>query len=257
MNIYQLLEKYQKKRNDFVKSDEYRFFLNNRDMLNQFPKFSHFYDSDQSDFDIMKANCIIHGLINKALMEEEIENIDLFIHHGDPNSTKKFLKTFQERTVELPYFETNKTKIYIPFLSKAINLLYVNEPYKLLQNPYNDIVFEYVQSMVDPFDTYGAELFNSYFTRLIKVMEFDKLIAYFHYDTKTIYIVNNQGRLDSKIVLFDRYINKINDHHMLERIHPVLESYFAFDREEFLENLHKNGFISTKMFSIIDKKTNR
>jgi hypothetical protein len=42
---------------------------------------------------------------------------------------------------------------------------------------------------------------------------------------------------------------------MLERINPVVESYFNYNREEFVQNLFKSAFISTKMLSIINKKS--
>ena len=79
-------------------------------------------------------------------------------------------------------------------------------------------------------------------------------IAYFHYDTNTIYIVNSQGRLDLKIVLFDKYIRRPVYNHMLERITPVVEQYFANDRQNFIKSLLDNKFISNKMFHILSNK---
>ena len=142
-------------------------------------------------------------------------------------------------------------KIYIPFFNRAINQIYSLEPLKLLEEPYISLEDNYQNSSNDPFDTYGAELFNSFFTKLVKVGTNGKEIAYFHYDTNTIYIVNEQGRLDLKIVLFDRYIKKPNLNHMLERITPVVDKYFADDREGFIEALLENKFISKKMYQMV------
>ena len=79
----------------------------------------------------------------------------------------------------------------------------------------------------------------------------DKETAYFHYDTNTIYFVNEEGRLDASVVLFDRYIRHPNYAHMLERIKPVVDAYFAFDREAFIKALHDHGFLSSQLMHII------
>ncbi|HPS18634.1 MAG TPA: hypothetical protein PLR04_00700, partial [Bacilli bacterium] len=232
---------------------EYRFFLENRESLNKFPKYSFLYDSDIDDFNVMRANCILYGLLNKDSVEKEVISLNKYLPSHSKSDSKIFRKALEERLVELPYLMANKEKIFIPFFTKAINLIYVEEPEKLLKPPYNELIKNYTKAIVDPFDTYGAELFNSYFTRLVSVYKSDKEVAYFHYDTNTIYLVNSQGRLDEKIVLFDKYMKRVSDHHMLERIRPVVESYFNYNREEFVQNLFKSGFISTKMLSIINK----
>lgn len=255
MGIFSLLDKYQRKRKAFQKSEEYRFFLENRESLNKFPKYSFLYDSDIDDFSVMRANCILYGLFNKDTVEKEVINLNKYLPSHSKSDSRIFRKALEERLVELPYLTSNKEKIFIPFFTRAINLIYVEEPEKLLIPPYFELIKNYTNAIVDPFDTYGAELFNSYFSRLVKVFSNGKEIAYFHYDTLTIYIVNSQGRLDEKIVLFDKYMKRISDHHMLERIRPVVESYFNYDREEFVQNLFKSGFISTKMLSIINKKS--
>ncbi|MBO4703633.1 MAG: hypothetical protein J5617_02245, partial [Bacilli bacterium] len=104
---------------------------------------------------------------------------------------------------------------------------------------------------VDPFDTYGSELYNSHFSRLVKVKQEDKETAFFHYDTNTIYFVNEQGRLDGTVVLFDRYLRRPSYSHMLERIRPVVDAYFNFDREGFINALYDNGFISSHLLHLI------
>ena len=85
----------------------------------------------------------------------------------------------------------------------------------------------------------------------MKIKNADKETAYFHYDTNTIYFINDQGRLDTSIVLFDRYLRHPNYSHMLERIKPVVDAYFAFDREALIKALHENGFISNTLLNLI------
>lgn len=250
MKIFETLIKYQKRRNDFAKSDDVTYFMAHRDNLNKFPKFSYLFDSKE-EFDIFRANIILKGLENKQCFEKEIENAKDLAKYNSKGSMIKFHSLIKERTVELPYYQENKTKIFVPFFSRAINLLYSNEPEVFLSFPYKDLANEFIMASVDPFDTYGSELFNSHLTRLIKVATNGRETLFFHYDTNTIYVVNDEGRLDHKIVLFDKYIDNIDNTNMLERIRNLSAPYFANNRAEFVEKLYENSFISQKMYLML------
>ena len=152
---------------------------------------------------------------------------------------------------EQPYYQEGQKKIYIPFFSRSLNQIYFEEPEKLLTSPYAGLKDKFQDTVVDPFDTYGSELYNSHFSRLVKVKQEDKETAFFHYDTNTIYFVNEQGRLDGTVVLFDRYLRRPSYSHMLERIRPVVDAYFNFDREGFINALYDNGFISSHLLHLI------
>ncbi len=245
--IYKILEANQKKRMPFEKSQEHNFFVTHRSLLMKFPRFRFFYDTEL-DFNIFRANIIINGLLNKKMFEEEIAVIQMHKEHGEFISDQEFVNALKDCVIDQPYYTQNDIKIYMPFFSKVINLLYQNEPMKLFLHPYKELITTFESSLVDPFDTYGAELFNSYFTRLVKVGTNGKEIAYFHYDFNTVYIVNSQGRLDCKIVLFDKYIKHIDSRYMLERLQPLMEAFFSNNRELFVENLFKNRFISQKLY---------
>lgn len=252
--LFKYLDKKQKKRKSFEKTDEYRFFLTYRNMLFKYPKFRFLYEF-HNEFDIFRANVIIQGLINKKLFEDEINSIQNYASLFQEFTEETFKSKLQERTIDQPYLLVENIKIYIPFFAKNINLLYYNEPEKLLAFPYNQLFTSFQNSIVDPFDTYGDALYDSHFARLVKLGTNGKETAYFHYDLNYVYIVNAQGRLDVKIVLFDKYIKKTNTRYMLERLQPVIDAYFANDRKLFIENLHKNQFISHKMVEKINKKS--
>ena len=197
---------------------------------------------------MMRANVIIYGLLNKQTIELEVKSLK---EYGQDKDEEAFNAALRDRCIDLPYYSENEQKIYIPFFNRALNQIYTREPLKLLEEPYIELEGNFQNSSIDPFDTYGAELFNSFFTKLVKVGTNGREYAYFHYDTNTIYIANAQGRLDSRIVLFDKYIKKPNLNHMLERITPVVERYFADDREGFVNALLENKFISNKMYQMI------
>ena len=254
MNLWKTLEKYQNKNYSLIKTEEYRFFLMHRDILIKYENFANLYELNDDDFNIFRANIIIHSHLNKLNFEAEVKSLKEYMAKtGKKFDKAKFNAALKERMVDAPYYLEEKNKIYIPFFSRSINLIYLKEPEKLLTYPYSDLEGSYSESIIDPGDTYGSELFNSFFTRFVKVGTNGKETAYFHYDTNNIYIVNNQGRLDVKIALFDKYIKKPSLSHMLERLKPVAEAYFNNDREGFINSLVSNSFISNKMLYIIKK----
>ena len=255
--LYDLLEHKKKKRNSFEKSNEFSFFLKNRAILDRFPKFAFLYNSDHNDFDVMRANIILHSYLNKVAFEREIDSLENYRKKNIEIDHNVFVTSLRDKTLDLPYFQDGKNKIFIAFFTNALNNIYINEPEKFLMEPYSKIRNIFTESMIDPFDTFGYRLYNSSFTRLVLIKENPnkKEAAFFHYDTETIYFINDQGRLDAKLVLFDKYIRHKVTNHMLERITPVVDAYFAFDRAKMIEMLHENKFISGKLMSILRKTT--
>ena len=251
MHLFELLETKQKPRRGFESGEEFNFFIAHRFLLGKFNKFSFLYDSEGNDFDVMRANIIIYGLLNKQTIEMEVKSLK---EYGQDKNPKAFNDALKERLLDLPYFAEKGLKVFIPFFPRALNEIYTNEPLKLLQEPYNNLEIDFENSSIDPFDVYGAELFNSLYTKLVKVGTNGKDVAYFHYDNNTIYIVNDQGRLDLRSVLFDKYLHRPTTNHMLERITPVVERYFADDRQGFIQALFDNKFISSHMMDLIKKK---
>ena len=220
MTIYELLESKQKYRRPFSSGEEFLYFIERRHLLGKFKRFEHLYDSEENEFDIFRANILLQGLENKELIEKEILNLS---SRGeiDPAS---FMITLKERIIDQPYYEVDDIKIYIPFFSRALNEIYINEPQKILSLPYSALVDTFENSCIDPFDVYGADLFNSFFTKLVKVSSSKHVSAFFHYDTNSLYFINDQGRLDAKLVLFDKYMKKPKFAHMLERLNPVINA---------------------------------
>ena len=247
MTLYEILQTKQKYRRPFSSGDDFRYFIERRHLLGIFKRFEELYDSEENEFDIMRANILLQGLENKELFEKEIVNIK---SHGDLEHGA-FVHTLRERTIDQPYLEVDTTRIYIPFFPRAINEIYTNEPEKLLNPPYNSLIDTYQNAMIDPFDTYGYELFNSYFSSLLKIASSKHVAAFFHYDTNTLYFINDQGRLDAKIVLFDKYMRKPAFTHMMERIAPVAEAYFNNDRTGLINALFDNKLISSQMKKIL------
>jgi hypothetical protein len=255
-DIYKLISSKAKKRTSFENSEEYAFYLQHKYLLAKVNKFAFANVSSPDDFDIMRINILLHSAVNKEIIEREIISLAEYIKDGKKVVTHKFLSTLREKILDLPYLQDGKNKIYMPIFSRAMNQIYMKEPQKLLEYPYNQLINEYKESMIDPFDIYGYELYNSYFTRLVLlgVSPNKKEAAYFHYDLNTIYFINDQGRLDRTLVLFDKYMKNPSTSHMLERLKPLVDAYFAFDKEAFIDALVKGKFISKWMLSLIKER---
>lgn len=256
MTIYQTLQKYKKRRPLFENSEEFSFFVKNRELLRHVPRFEFLSNTEDDEFNIIRANIIINSYFNKKTIETEISNLS---NEYDLNKLEKgrLLNILKERLSDLPYMIYNNSKIYVPIFSLPVNLIYSKDPEKLLNYPYSLLKSDYYESVIDPFDVYGPSLFDSYFTRLVNVCDNGKEVGFFNYDTNTIYIVNCQGRLDVKIVLFDKYIKHPMTNHMLERLRPVVEAYFNNNRQQFVDALYDNNFISLKMRSMLCQDNNK
>ena len=180
------------KKNEFSsQSEEYLFSLKIAIIL-KIPRFAYLYDVRDS-FDVIRANIVLYGCLNSVILENEIENLKGYIKVNSKSSHTNLLKIYHEIISEQPYYQEGSEKIYIPIFSRALNQIYYENPEKLLTYPYNSLKDNFKDTVVDPFDTYGHELYNSHFTRLVKIKTVDKEAAFFHYDTNTIYLLTIKG----------------------------------------------------------------
>jgi len=225
-NVFDILNEKAKRRDNFNSSEEGVLFNTYRNKLLDFPKYSFLYEKF-NDFDIIRSCIIIQGIKNRITIEKTIAEY--------PHDLENVLKS-------LPYMDYQNSKIYVPFFSKEDND-------RLIKGDYSD--FE----IIDAFDYYQQALYNSFFTRLIKVKDYKNISsAYFHYDTDTIYIINDEGRLDFKIVLFDKYMKRVVHSHMLNRIEPVINAFYQMDREAMIKALFDNKLISETLYKEIKKE---
>ncbi len=228
-------------------TDDFEFYLTNYGRLNKLAEIYKLNDYDE-DFRIILANIIIKGLDNKETIERYLKGIK----NRAENQNEISVEDFMEREVKFlmeskPFMLSNLNHIVIPFFSNSLNYIYLNEPEKLLSYPYDRLNEDPSSACYDFLDQLGYEIYDSSFTSLIKIKSDTKSCAFYHPDFETIYIINDQGRLDFKIMLFDKYIKHPNHHHILRRINEVVEAFYNLDRNKFIDCLRKNGFISRRM----------
>ena len=270
MELFAKLER--KQRFTFFNSgSENRFFIARSGLLSSLPMYQDLVRA-QKPFDIIRANIIIRSILNKRKFDEVyLTTARQYRRNGElPHDGEIAVrKAIEEAKRGMPYFEMGEERVYIPIFPRSINLIYSRNITRLEEKPLQALLGEGAETLVvDAFDTYGADLFNSYFTNLIKVSEYQGVVAYFDYDSLAIYFVNQQGRLDVNICLFDRQLGKRNMNHMLQRIRPVVDAYFRDDKEELMNTLVQNQLISssliyriksdeTKFFSRLERETNK
>lgn len=222
--------------NEFItKSDEYRFYQENKKILLSVPEFEKYF-TVTDDFSYIQANIIIKTLQNKLAIEDAVKNAG------------KNIKEVVDITVkDLPYIDLDNNKIYVPLYVQTNNKIYYETPEKLLTYPYSDLVTEISDSLIDMFEEYNFALYESNFTSLVYLAKDINTRAYLHLDFLTIYIINDQGRCDLKIPLFDKYIKRPEINHLLDRTIELVNAYYESDRDKFVDILIKQKFMSSKL----------
>ena len=255
MSFFDKIARKQRK-TGFYSSTQMAFFNANRVLLDQIPLFARFMKTTEP-FDIIRANIIIQSILNKKAIEEAYSAKK----KGEKKESKKrstSIAKYMDKTLsELPFFEMEEGKIYLPIFPLSLNRMYTKDYEKLSKAPYEALLHNFESIVIDPFDTYGADLYNSYFTKLVLVEKNRIGAAYYDYDADAIYFVNQQGRLDAKLCLFDKYLYNPNHNHMLKRITPVVAAYYKGDKEEVKRLLVENKLISSKLIYKITSDENR
>lgn len=246
MDLYDFLQVNQKNKR-FASCEEKQFYNANHMILANISAFQDLTETNDP-FLVIRANIAIRALQNKIFIEDNARMISKksIEEFGSVEETY-FITYMREKIVELPYFQDGVNKLYVPIFSRALNVIYASTPDKLLKTPFKKLTKDYESSIIDCFDAYGYKLFDSFFTKLVNVKESGRIMASYDFDTDTIYFINDQGRLDAKLCLFDKYLHRPSTTHILERIKPVIECYFNSDREGLLKALIDNNLISEKL----------
>ena len=243
MHLYQQLAKNQKHHKSLIRnSEEFTFYIANRNLLNGLDMYKALINS-LNEFDFIRANIVIRAIQNKKALDESI----LYAFKGSKMKTEEVADFVHERMVGLPYIQEGDLKIYVPIFNRSVNELYYRDFGKLLSKPYSALFDDFSSSCVDCFEMYGFALYDSLFSKFIVVKKTEKTLVLYHFDFNTIYFVDDQGRLEAKIALFDKYMHRPNKNHVMNRIGGVVDSYLNDDREGMYQALVNNGLISKKL----------
>jgi hypothetical protein len=251
MSIYDEFETHQKA-NPFATSSEALFYNEHAYRLSGVEPWANFLKPLDS-FSTIRANILLRGLLNKERIEKLFH--DKMKEEELPHEERLSLRDYMASGMaNLPYLLYEGTKIYVPFFPASLNALYAKDWKKLSAAPYARLVRDYQAATIDAFDYYGYTLYDSYFTRLVAIRKTPKVLASYDYDAEALYFINDQGRLDAKICLFDREIKTPVKTHMVKRIEAVADAYLANSKEKMIQALVEGNLISSSlMHEILDK----
>ena len=241
MHLFDTLALYQKGVN-VSRSEDYYFFIENRHLLSGNEMYRFLFDP-KDEFDLVRANIIIKAIKNKTAIEEAI----VAAYKQSDMNTEEAQNFVLDVLKGLPYILEGANKVYVPIFSRAVNTFYSSQFGKLLKEPYVKLMSKYKSSCVDLFDMYNFALYDSLFTKLVTVIKNDEVMAMYHFDFHTLYIINSQGRCDAKIAIFDKYLKNPSTDHIIDRLKAVAEKYLQDDKEGFLKALIDNKLISERL----------
>jgi hypothetical protein len=248
--LYETLAHHQAK-TPFENSQEMSFYTDNIGLISQIEEYEPFLKAENT-FEIVRANILIRSFINKTLLEKTYAQTTRALRKDEEGPS---LKEAMEKTLaKLPYLVKNGRKIYIPFFPAALNEIYGRDFEKLGTRAYLGLVNDFEAALVDPFDYYGYEIFDSTFTRLVVIAKTPKVMACYDFDAKSLYFINNEGRLDARLCLFDKDLERPSSTHMIARLSKVTAAYFADDREGMLKALVEQKLLSPTLADYLTKK---
>jgi len=227
-----------------------RYYDKHAYLLSRYSELNKFEDST-TDFGLIKTVIVIRGLENKIKIDEDVD-----LYKEADLSSEEAIETIHER---LPYLQReNDSRIYVPFFSELYNKCYGEKLSMLLVSPYNILKTDFANEIVDPFDYYGYDIFNSYFSNLIYLCKTPQgeLAAFYSVELETIYVIDNQGCLEEKIPLFDDDLPYKAKDHLIGHLQSLMKLYFEDNKEAFIDNLYNFKLISSKTYDYILMKEN-
>ena len=198
------------------------------------------FNENRSIFDMIKSVAVLRGLLNRHMINDEIEMFPL--------------SALQNPTVEnaillqIPSFEFQGHNILIPTYSVEINDLYYQnqsvlkvEKNEYLNNPNYDVI--------DPFKTYGFALLSSSFTRLIPLdINTDEIKVFYHHDFETLFFVRNDCTLEAELPLFDEKVKNRHRIDLFKSLNRVAKAYFAKDIAALFTLMKELNLISANCY---------
>lgn len=249
MNLYAQMFKNQRPTH-FPESDEMAFFLANRGVLSGLEGEGRLIKGNDP-FEVVRANIVIRSLLNKKTIERLYSQKVKPSKKDEEESSLPLEEYMAMGLSELPFLTYEGKKIYVPVFPASINLIYSERFEKLLSAPYKNLMAQYEPLLIDPFDYYGNALFDSYFTKLVAIKRMGKTLAAYDFDAESLYFINDQGRLDARFALFDKYLASPKKTHMVKRLLLLANAYFSGSRQDVMNALLSNGFISERLASKI------
>lgn len=228
---------------------EYMLWSNPKNPANSYEQHiyeqqSHFFDAKTSVFNdsvslfgLIKSDIILRGLLNRHIMNADINQFT--------KEQLAFEGVQRALTLELPYFLFHGNKIYIPTYDLQTNQRYDKAPYELK----DDFMENDGDHVIDPFAVYGNSIFDSPFTRLVKLnTSKNGVLGFYHVEFKNLFFITANGSLEQEIPLFNEKCKTVMGNQIWDKLEKVCQAYFEYDPSLLLSVLKEEGFISTSFY---------
>lgn len=252
--INKILKSKQRREIKFTKSSQYTYYVQHKKELNAFLNYPSI-NSGSKIFDIICKNAIISAILNKKQLDSICKDLFSSIYLTNKLTFEEFLKYYHARIVDLRCFRSLEKDIYIPIYTHVLNDIYLNKPLELLKQPYAEVVGNLKGNYIDMFATYNYQLFDSTFTKMIKIKEYNSGVAFYDFDCATLFFINDQGKLDYYLPLFDKWMEKINTSRLINRLISVCDCFYEGNKEAIINEMYKTALISLKMKNLLENKT--
>jgi hypothetical protein len=208
------------------------------------------FNDNSSVFGIVRSDIVLRGLLNKKKIDDEVE-----IYSAEQLSSAAVNEAIH---AGLPYLEKGTERIYIPSYSPSINQKYAFDLPSLKAFPYLALVKDSQASLVDPFETYGNLLYDSPFTRLVKLETHDvDSNVFYHPEFKDLFVIDNYGGLEQEIPIFDERMKTMDGSHLFDRLELLMKDYYANERDDFLHHLFTLNLISKPLYEELCETVNQ
>lgn len=198
------------------------------------------FNENRSIFDMIKSVAVLRGLLNRHLINDEIEMFPLSALQNPVVENAILL--------QMPSFEFEGHTILIPTYSVEINDLYYQNQ-SVLKVEKSEYVTNPNYDVIDPFKTYGFSLLSSPFTRLIPldINTFDTKVFY-HHDFETMFFVRKDCTLEAELPLFDEKVKNRNRIDLFKSLNRVAKAYFDNDIVALFTLMKDLNLISTNCY---------
>ncbi len=247
------------KRINLQTTSEFKFLKEHFELLHIY-KISYKY---ATPLELINSNIVLRGLLNKiqvekGLLEFESAHFDTLSFMTYVEKRKMINFDIHQYTDDMPQFvdrESNQT-IIIPFFEPFINQRYIDDISIFTLKQHSSYFYSFNQHMLDPYKTYGYQVYKSPFTKLEMLYENSHMILFYYDDFKCIYAFKKDKlKLTRTIHIIDQYSTKTDID--IDDIKEAARLYADFKFKELLELLHDKEYVSDKTYKYIYKKCGR
>ena len=228
-------------------SEEQFFFDQHASLFNEV---TNVFNDVSSLFGLIRADIVLTGLLSKKRLDYYLKNYTL-------DQLKKPMVIANSHS-RLPYMEYENQKILIPTYPQELNHLYCDELSGIITGKYSPVLNDGKAFVIDPFLEYGNSLFDSSFTRLVKLGVSSKYSdCFYHPEFRSIFVIDKSGSLKEEIPIFDEGIKIPVMEDLFDRLDLVMKDYYNNDRLLFLQHLKEYGLISSRLYEDIQHNSEK